>query len=70
MSIRASCGRWNYALSKAVVVDLSEDELAKVGGRLWFLWAFSLTTGLSIVAVWLARLRLSLQAHQRAHTVP
>ena len=37
-----------------------------MGARLWFLWAFSLTTGLSVVAVWLARLRLSLHAHQRA----
>ena len=42
---------WNHALSKLIVVDLSDDDLATVGARLWLLWAFSLTTGLAFVAV-------------------
>ena len=57
---------WNYALSKFIVADLSAAELGKVGVRLWLLWAFSLTTGLSLCAVWLAHLRSWLRRQEAA----
>ena len=57
---------WNYALSKAIAVDLSPSDLERVGRRLWFLWAFSLTTGLSVCAVRLTGLRVSLLRQQTA----
>lgn len=57
---------WNYALSKAIVAGLSAQELQAVGPRLWFLWAFSLTTGLSLATVLLARARRTLAAQLAA----
>ncbi|KAL3926612.1 MAG: hypothetical protein SGPRY_003220, partial [Prymnesium sp.] len=60
---------WNFALSKAVVVNLSSEDLERVGPRLWFLWSLSLTFGLSGVSVALARFRLSLERQQAASQI-